>query len=277
MIYDGKAASLNVQEKLKQDIFKLPRAPRLAILCVATHPSITSFIAIKKRHALVLGVEMTEYNFKEEDGEQIIIEKIQELVDTDACDGIVVQLPLPFTFNTQKILDTIPEYLDVDCLSSKTFDSFNKTGSPLPPVAGAVKYILETNHIDLANKKVVVIGYGNLVGKPVTLYLQHNNVIPSIVDITTSEVEKFKLYKEADIVISGVGLPHHLHKEFFKLGVVLIDGGTSEQAGVLAGDFHPDCRDVASLMTPVPGGVGPLTVAHLFDNLITSFIKNNAK
>lgn len=277
MIYDGKKASVEIQSTLLERIAKLPRVPRLAILSVATHPSIISFIAIKKRYALALGVEMMEYTFSEEDGEQMIIEKIQELVDTDACDGIVVQLPLPFTFTTQKILDTIPERLDVDCLSSATFETFKKTGTPLPPVAGAVKYILETNLIDLTNKKVVVIGYGNLVGKPVAFYVQHNNVTPSIVDITTSEVEKLKLYKEADIVISGVGLPHHLRKEFFKEGVVLIDAGTSEQAGVLAGDFHPDCAEVASLMTPVPGGVGPLTVAHLFANLITSFTKNNTK
>lgn len=268
MIFDGKASALKMQEKLKEEISSLPRTPSLAIISVAKHPSITSFIAIKKRYALALGVDMMEYNFKEEDGGQMIIGKIQELVNTKACDGIVVQLPLPSTFDTQKILDTIPERLDMDCLSSKTFEAFKTAGTPLPPVAGAVKYILETNHIELTGKKVVVIGYGNLVGKPVALYLQHNNVTPSIVDITTNEKEKMRLYKEADVAISGVGLPHHLRKEFFKEGVVLIDAGTSEQAGVLAGDFHPDCAEVASLMTPVPGGVGPLTVAFLFGNLI---------
>ena len=186
-------------------------------------------------------------------------------------------MPLPAGYNSEKILNSIPQELDVDVLGEKSLKHFISACSPIPPVAGAVAHILTNTSTSLTNKKVVIIGHGKLVGLPVSIWVKHQNSIPSIVDITTDEDTKLKLYKEADIVISGIGKPHHLKPEYFKEGVILVDAGTSEQSGVLAGDFDPSCATIASIFTPVPGGVGPLTVAHLFYNLVALAKANEDK
>lgn len=268
MIYDGKKASLILQEQLRLEVSKLEKKPVLAIVSVSTHPSIASFIKIKKRFGDAIGVVINEYNFKDNISEENLIEEIQKVINSKLCDAIIIQLPLPTSYNTKKVLDILPPHLDVDVLGEEAITLFKNSGNPIPPVAGAVAYILNDTKIDIKNKKIVIIGHGKLVGEPVSIWLQNQGIEPSIIDINTDEETRMKLYKEADIVISGIGQSHHLKKEFFKDGVVIIDAGTSDQAGTIAGDCDPACVLVASIITPVPGGVGPLTVAHLFKNII---------
>ncbi len=268
MIYDGKGASLSLQEALRKRVTLLAHPPVLAVLSVASHPSITSFITIKRKFGEALGVTVEEHSFQESFGEEALIREIKKLGASNYYTGLIVQLPLPPSYNTKKVLDAIPEELDVDVLGVDAWNTFIKDGTPVPPVAGAVAYILSDTHTEIINKNVVIVGQGNLVGIPVTEWFKHQNITPYNIDITTSEEERLRVYKDADIVISGIGKPHYLKKEFFKEGVILIDAGTSEQAGVLSGDCDPLCATIASIITPVPGGVGPLTVAHLFKNLI---------
>ncbi|MCF7843782.1 bifunctional 5,10-methylenetetrahydrofolate dehydrogenase/5,10-methenyltetrahydrofolate cyclohydrolase [Candidatus Gracilibacteria bacterium] len=273
MIYDGKKASLILQDKLREHVVLLTQVPKLAVISISTHPSIASFIKIKRKFADAIGVNMKEYDFPESFGEENLIKEIQILINSNQFTGIIVQLPLPSSYNTQRILDTIPKKLDVDVLGKEALESFKANCNPIPPVAEAVAHILNYTNTDISNKKIVIIGNGKLVGSPVYTWFSHQNLRPDIVDINTNENLKLKLYKEADIVISGVGIPHHLKPEFFKRGVILIDAGTSEQLGVFTGDCDPTCADVASIITPVPGGVGPLTVAHLFKNVVDSVEK----
>ena len=268
MIYDGKHASLLFQAKLQEKIASLSTPPVLAVLSISSHPSISSFIKIKRKFAEAIGVIVHEYNFLETDTEETLINKIQALANNNECDGIIVQLPLPKSFDTTKVLDAIPEYLDIDVLSSSAWNTFKKNNKPLPPVAGAIVHILQDTHTDITNKKIVIVGQGKLVGLPITTRFINQGIIPEIIDINTDQEICKTLYKEADIVISGIESPHHLKPGYFKEGVILIDAGTSEQAGTLAGDCDPLCANIASVFTPVPGGVGPLTVAFLFQNLI---------
>lgn len=268
MIYNGKEASNTMQAELRESILDLSVKPSLAVFSIATHPSIASFIKIKRRYGEAVGVEVDEFDFPESIGEDNLMHEIEKIIESKKHTGIIVQLPLPKEYNSIKILNTIPQELDVDVLSEKNWQKFISTGLPIPPVAGAVAHILTNTSTTLSDKKVVIIGHGKLVGLPVSAWFKHQGVTPSMVDITTGEDIKLKLYKEADIVVSGIGKPHHLKPEYFKEGVILIDAGTSEQAGVLAGDFDPRCAEIASIFTPVPGGVGPLTVAYLFYNLI---------
>jgi 5,10-methylene-tetrahydrofolate dehydrogenase/methenyl tetrahydrofolate cyclohydrolase len=121
--------------------------------------------------------------------------------------------------------------------------------------------------VALSSKKIVVLGAGRLVGEPVGMWLKRNNVQFDVIIMETEEEEKLRLIKNADILISGIGVPHFIKPEMLKPGVVLVDAGTSEQMGKLAGDIDPSCAEVASVFTPVPGGVGPITVAGLFWNL----------
>lgn len=270
MIYDGKQASIHMQTNLSERVAKLGRAPALAIISVAEHPSTLSFIKIKRTYAENIGVAIKEFNFPEEESEVGLVSEVLALVESNMYDGIIVQLPLPASYDTKRVLGALPLEMDVDVLGSEAAASFEKTGTPVPPVAGAVAHILSDTHTELEGKNVVIIGRGRLVGTPVATWFMHRKITPRIVDIKTDEVTKMELCKEADIVISGVGTPRLLKPENFKQGVVLIDAGTSEQGGVLSGDCDPACANVASVFTPVPGGVGPLTVAYLFANVIAS-------
>lgn len=271
MIYDGKTASLQLQTKLKEQLTNSKHAPVLGIFFVATHPSIASFVAIKRRFASAVGITLDEHNFDPTTTEDEFVSELKKCIDSQKVDALIVQLPLPSTYNTQKILDMIPEELDVDVLGGNSFEKFKEFGTPLPPVAGAVAYILNDLRITLIDKKIVVVGKGKLVGEPVATWFKQQGIEPILIDINTPPENMLPAYKEADIVVSGIGKPHHLKKEFFKCGVILIDAGTSEQAGVLVGDFDPSCTEIASIITPVPGGIGPLTVACLFKNIIDKF------
>lgn len=268
MIYNGKQASIDLQTELRGEISSLAHTPSLAVISIAIHPSITSFIKIKRKYGEAIGVHVDEFDFPESIGEENLLNEIQKIINNKKHTGIIIQLPLPAGYDSEKILNAIPQELDVDVLGKKSLEHFISTCVPIPPVAGAVAHILAGTSTSLVNKKVVIIGHGRLVGLPVSIWFKHQNNIPNIVDVTTDEETKIKLYKEADIVISGIGKPHHLKPEYFKEDVILIDAGTSKQAGVLAGDFDPRCAEIASIFTPVPGGVGPLTVAYLFYNLI---------
>lgn len=269
MIYNGKEASIRMQNGFKKRIQSLSRAPVLAILSVGTHPSTASFVKIKKKYAEAVGIEIKEFNFSEVDGEESLISRINSLSE-ETVDGIIVQLPLPSSYSAKAVLDIIPEHLDVDVLGASASATFERAGTPVPPVAGAVAHILRDTNTRLENKNVVVVGRGKLVGVPVSVWFMHHDVTPRIIDIATDEEMKKELFKEADIVISGAGSPKMLKPDYFREGVVLLDAGTSEQGGVLFGDCDPACEKIASVFTPVPGGIGPLTVAYLFENVIAS-------
>jgi methylenetetrahydrofolate dehydrogenase (NADP+)/methenyltetrahydrofolate cyclohydrolase len=268
MIYDGRKAAGEIQNELRARVAKLPHTPSLLVISVSSHPSIASFIKIKRKFGEALGVEVNEFNFEETITEVTLLQEITTILGTKSYTGAIIQLPLPPSLNTQTILDAIPVALDVDVLGTDGWNRFVNDGKIVPPVAGAVAHILKDTVSELRGKNVVVIGQGKLVGLPVSTWLAHQGVTPHIIDIDTDEPTRMKLYNEADIVITGIGSPHHLIPEYFKNNVVLIDAGTSEQSGVLSGDCDPRCASTALVFTPVPGGVGPLTVAHLFKNLI---------
>jgi len=181
----------------------------------------------------------------------------------------VVQLPLPQHINTQEVLDIIPASCDPDVLSSDAYQIFLQNMNVLPPVTAAIDEIFHAYNIALADRRVVVIGQGNLVGRPTADYCEHQGAEVSRVDIDTSEDEKRELLGQADIVISGVGSPDLVTGEMIKQGVVLIDAGTSNDQGVVRGDIAQSAIEKSSVYSTTPGGVGPLTVVMLFKNLLT--------
>ncbi len=182
--------------------------------------------------------------------------------------GVVVQLPLPTGVDAQQVLNAVPEGQDVDVLGDDAKKAYKNSIQKIPPVARAVQEILRYYNITFNNKKILIIGKGKLVGEPVATMFLRLNIPYDIIDITTPESERLARIASADIIISGVGSPHFIKPNMVKSGVVLIDAGTSESAGKLVGDIDPACAERASLFTPVPGGVGPVTVVSLFANLI---------
>lgn len=244
--------------------------PELHVIYVGENPTIEKFIGVKQRYGEKVGAKTIVHRFPSDISEEDLVRKIRRLGAEKNPGGMIVQLPLPKHFDTQKVLNAIPEEKDVDVLSEKACEKFAHCahGEPrfMPPVAGAVKVILERGGVKLPGKKILVIGEGRLVGKPVIAWLSRERADFTVANSKTANLPE--LLKKADIIISGAGKPGMIQPHMIKQGVVLIDAGTTEEAGKVAGDVDPSCAGKCSLFTPVPGGVGPVTVEALFQNLL---------
>jgi methylenetetrahydrofolate dehydrogenase (NADP+)/methenyltetrahydrofolate cyclohydrolase len=199
--------------------------------------------------------------------------------------GIIVQLPLPPSLDQRRILDAIDPRFDVDCLGSVASNKFYKGDFSLGyPTALACMALLDSINLDLKNpprlssrfgeaggeagKKIIVLGQGLLVGKPVTALLKFRGLSPVI--ITSKTKNKEEIIKQADVIISGIGAGKYIEGSMIKKGAVLIDAGSSELNGGIIGDVNMESvKDVAGYVSPVPGGVGPVTVAMLLNNVLT--------
>jgi methylenetetrahydrofolate dehydrogenase (NADP+)/methenyltetrahydrofolate cyclohydrolase len=256
MLVDGKKIQSEIEQELKELVSKRLRVPSLGIVLVGEDPASEKFVSLKQKFGESVGVDVWIKILSETATTERVLTAVNEL----ETEGVVVQLPLPKQVDQQAVLTGIPKEKDVDVLNGGDFT---------PPVAGAVFEVLDRNDISLENKKIVVVGEGRLVGVPVIEGLNKRNLQHDVVSLDTDEEEKLKLLKHADVIITGAGDPHFIKPDMIKEGVVLVDAGTSESAGVLVGDVDPACQGKVSLMTPVPGGIGPITVAVLFRNLIT--------
>ena len=242
---------------------------RLAVVVVGENPVVRKFIEQKKKFGESIGIDVRIYPFDEKITTNELRKRMSEIVHEEKNTGVIIQLPLPSQINTQYILNSITPEKDVDVLSSRALGNFVSGKSQImPPVAGAIRALLEEYGIDYKNKNIVTVGAGNLVGKPVAMWLLYEKVTFGVVRSNTQNPQEFLKY--ADIIISGVGRPKFITGDMVKEGVVVIDAGTSESEGKLVGDVDFDSvAPKASFITPVPGGVGPVTVAILFKNLFT--------
>lgn len=233
---------------------RLPKRPRtLGIIVGEKNPVIDSFVKIKERAAQRLGVTLVREELLEGANTHEAVAAVLSL--SEKVDGIIVQLPLPNQIDVETVLAAIPGEKDVDGISL----------SPCvrPPVAEAVKEILEHGQCEVAGKKAAVVGSGRLVGKPCARLLEELGASVTVLE----RGDSLDALKDADIVVLGAGEQGIVQPEHLKGGVVLIDAGTSEMGGKVKGDADPACADVASIFTPVPGGVGPIAVAMIFKNL----------
>jgi methylenetetrahydrofolate dehydrogenase (NADP+)/methenyltetrahydrofolate cyclohydrolase len=256
MIVDGKKLAEEIKQELK--IRARGKDLRLAVVWVGEDPVSERYVERKKKMGLGIGVEVVVYEYPSTIIETDLIEEISRLNDDDNISGIIVQLPLPKEIDEQKILDLVSSDKDVDALGGEA--------KILPPTIGAIKEILERNNVELSGKKVVVLGKGKLVGRPAAIWLTQEGANVTVIDSKTPDPAS--ILKQADIIVSGVGRAGLITPGSIKEGVVLIDAGTSESSGQLKGDADPACADKCLLFTPVPGGVGPLTVVMLFKNLL---------
>jgi len=261
MIVNGKKLAKKIEHELLTRRRALEQAPKLTVIAVGENPVSERFIRMKTEFAARIGVHAAVIRLPWDTTTVDLIEKIKK--QSALSDGIIVQLPLPPTLDTGAVLASIPGGKDVDALSPPA------GGEPLilSPVVGAVKRIFSEEQIALSGKRVLVIGRGRLVGAPLTAWLSQNG---TTVDVVGDEVEDLSSHTlTADVIISGAGEPHLINPHMIKKGVVIIDCGTSEAGGRTLGDADPDCAKKCALFTPVPGGVGPVTVAMLFENLFS--------
>ncbi len=275
MIIDGKAIAEKIKSSLREEVFP-PEADqplagkkkiRLAVIKVGADPVTEKYLEVKKKFAKAIGVDVRIYEVPKDISTNKLREKISEVVRIEEISGVIVQLPLPPQINTQYILDAIIPEKDPDMLSARTWGRFSTGKSKiLPPVIAAIKAIFDENKIDLKGKNAVIVGAGRLVGKPAALWLINEGATVSVIDENTKNQEDYT--KKADIIISGAGKPKIIKPYMVRDGVVAIDCGTSESSGQIVGDIDPDVAKKASIFSPIPGGVGPITIAMLFRNLI---------
>jgi methylenetetrahydrofolate dehydrogenase (NADP+)/methenyltetrahydrofolate cyclohydrolase len=266
MIVDGKAIAEKIKSSLREEISKSGRKIRLAIIKVADDPVTVKYLEVKRKFAEAIGVNVRIYDVPRDISTNKLREKISEVVHIKENSGVIVQLPLPEGINMQYILDAITPEKDPDVLSSKSLGKFASGKGILPPVAGAIKEILTAYDVEPKAKTAVVVGAGRLVGKPAASWLINEGATVSIIDENTKDPENY--IKNADIIISGVGKPNLIKTGMVKDGVVAIDCGTSESSGQVVGDIDMKVSEKASLFSPVPGGIGPITIAILFKNLV---------
>ena len=256
MIVDGRAIADEILLNLRTETQKRDTSPHLTVFTAAPNFETQKFLALKKEKAEEIGIAIRIIEFSENvTTEEIVTSITQTAADTD---GIIVQLPLPKHVLVDEIINAIPATHDVDGLRPNV--------RMLSPVVGACAEIAERNNIVFAEKQAVVIGQGRLVGIPAVSWLRDAGAHVTTITKDTADIGAYT--KDADIIVLGTGVPGLLQPEMIKDGVVIFDAGTSEDQGKLAGDASPACAEKASLFTPVPGGIGPITVALIFRNLL---------
>ena len=265
MIVNGKMLAQEIKREVQQSITKQNLSLRLLVLVQTESLAIQKFVFIKERIAKELGIAIIIKKVKLTASTEEIVALIREY--QHSVNGIVVQLPLSTHVDTEIVLNAIPQTHDVDVLSKDAFALFEKGGADvLPPVVGSIKEILEQNGVMVRDKYVVIVGNGKLVGIPMTIWFTLQGAHVSIVTEDSNDIES--LTREADILVLGAGHPNLIIPSMIKTGVVILDAGTSEAQGKLAGDADQACASKAALFTPVPGGIGPVTVAMIFKNLL---------
>ncbi len=273
MIVDGRGIARAIQEELTLTLQRSGRSLSLGVYTMLeglpsdVHLAIEKFLGMKKKMAENIGVSFVRYDFE---GKSTTDDIVSHINDTKSLhDGLIVQSPMPPQIAIQTVRNAVPYEKDVDLLGEEASARFFAgTSKLLPPVVGAIDQVLTRHRIIVYGKEVVVVGSGMLVGKPAACWFEKMGAQVTVVNRKTPDVKA--VTKSADIVVLGAGVPGLLTPDMVRDNVIIIDAGTSEEAGKLVGDADPACAGKAFLMTPVPGGIGPITVALIFKNLFLS-------
>ncbi len=266
--FDGKKLSEKILDNIKKEIKNRRLKLKLAVILVGNNQVSKIYINQKKKACEKVGIDFQLFKFPVKISTQKLKREIKKIVKNPTNSGAIIQLPLPKNFNTQEILNLVPAKKDIDVLSDKSAERFYSGNFfILPPVVGVVSHILKEYKIPARKKKIIIIGSGRLIGKPLFFWLSRKKYKVSVVDKSTKNIPS--ITKKADILISGVGKPNLIKGSMVKKGVIVIDAGTSVYRGKLKGDVDFETvSKKASYITPVPGGVGPMTVACLLKNLL---------
>ena len=272
-IIDGKLVSKTLREKMKLEVEKMVengnKRPGLAVILVGDNPASKVYVKNKHKACLEVGINSYEIVLPAEISEAELLEKISELNSDDKVDGILVQLPLPKHINEQAVIAKIHPSKDVDAFHHESVGGIvtgHHTFLPCTP-AGIIE-LLKFYNIDVASKECVVIGRSNIVGKPMALLLLEQNGTVTVCHSRTKNLPE--VTRRADILVAAVGRAGFVSADMVKPGAVVIDVGINRtDDGRLAGDVDFDAvSPVAGYITPVPGGVGPMTITMLLQNTI---------
>lgn len=277
-IIDGKIISASVKERVKAEVQELNQngiSVGLAVIIVGEDPASKVYVANKKKACEALGIISEEYALPESTTNEELLSLIDELNRKDTINGILCQLPLPRHLDEKLIINSIDPEKDVDAFHPTNVGKI-MIGDYyfLPCTPAGVMEMLSYEGIAVEGKNCVVIGRSNIVGKPMNMLLLHKNGTVTICHSKTKNLKE--ICKNADILVAAVGRPNFVTADMVKAGAVVIDVGINRVDGKLCGDV--DFENVApktSAITPVPGGVGPMTIAMLMQNTLTAAKKQN--
>lgn len=269
---DGKQISKDIKEELKEEVASLAAQGRkccLAVIQVGNDPASSVYVGNKKKACAYIGIESLAYELPEETTEDELLEIIDKLNKNTNVHGILCQLPLPKQINEDHIIKAISPKKDVDGFHPQNVGALviGEQGFVSCTPAGIIQ-LLKRSNIEMDGKHCVVVGRSNIVGKPMSLLMLRENATVTICHSHTKNLEE--ICKEADILIVAIGKPQFIGKEYVKKGAVVIDVGIHrDENNKLCGDVKFDeVEPVASYITPVPGGVGPMTIAMLMHNCV---------
>ncbi len=274
-IIDGKAISAKTKAEVAEEIKALVsdgrRAPCLVVILVGDDPASAVYVRNKKRACEAVGIESREYLLEKDTSEESLLKLIDELNADETVDGILVQMPVPKQIDPDRVIEAISPDKDVDCFHAYNVGKLY-TGNArfLPCTPAGVMRLIHESGVEVSGKSCVVVGRSNIVGKPMGALLLAENGTVTICHSRTKNLADYT--KNADILVAACGKPRMITGDMIKEGAVLIDVGINRVDDKLVGDLDFDsCAGKASFITPVPGGVGPMTIAILMKNTVTSY------
>lgn len=267
MLLDGKKLRdellLKYKEKIIDNNFKI----KLAIIEVGENDASKIYINNKVKYCMNVGIDAKVYHLDENILESDLINLINELNEDETITGIILQSPIPKHLDFDKCSSLIKQNKDVDGFTKENvYNLYLNRKNILPCTVKGIIKLLEHYNIQIEGANIVIVGRGNIVGKPLALALENRNATVTLCHSKTKNLEK--ITKNADILVAAVGKANMITKDMVKAGAVLVDVGVSKIDGKIIGDIDKKAYEAASYFTPNPGGVGPMTVAMIIDNLI---------
>ncbi|MBE6701138.1 MAG: bifunctional methylenetetrahydrofolate dehydrogenase/methenyltetrahydrofolate cyclohydrolase FolD [Ruminococcaceae bacterium] len=275
VILDGKLTSQKVREEIKKEVDLIKegvRRPGLAVIIVGDDPASHVYVRNKKKGCEEVGFVSREYALPENTSEEELISLVKTLNSDEEIDGILVQLPLPRHLDDKKVIEAIDPSKDVDAFSYHNVGRITVGDYDfLPCTPAGVMELLSNYNIDVAGKNAVVIGRSNIVGKPQALLLLQANATVTVAHSRTQNLKE--VTRQADILVVAIGKAKFVTADMVKEGAVVIDVGMDrDENGKLCGDVDfESVKEKASYITPVPGGVGPMTITELLKNTLTAY------
>ena len=275
-LIDGKAISADIKNELKEKVASLKKQGKeitLAVIQVGNDPASTVYVGNKKKACEYIGINSLAYELPEETTEEKLLDIIKELNSRSDVNGILVQLPLPKHINEDLVIKTIDPSKDVDGFYPQSVGalSIGQKGFVSCTPAGVIQ-LLKRSGISIEGKECVVVGRSNIVGKPMALLLLRENGTVTVCHSRTKDLKE--VTKRADILVVAIGKPKFINADYVKEGAVVIDVGIHrDENNKLCGDVDfASVEPIASAITPVPGGVGPMTIAMLMNNCVEAAI-----
>lgn len=279
-LIDGKHVAKKIESALRLKVGTFTRPPGLAFILVGNNPASKTYVKMKKKKCQEIGIFSVDYELPETVTEQELLARIVSLNKDPAIDGILVQLPLPKHLVSSKVMESISPDKDVDGFHPINVGKLLLGENPLfiPCTPLGIHKLLQHYHISPEGKHVVILGRSNLVGKPLAAILmqkkEHCNATVTLAHSQTPNLEK--ITGAADILIAAIGCPLFVKPYMVRKGCVIIDVGINKSGGKIVGDVDFELvAPLASYITPVPGGVGPMTIAMLMSNTVSSYELKN--